>query len=277
MRLDVDPTTLERPATEPWFVTGRASQLDRYERCLRMIHGAGTTFRRALDVGCAQGHFTRLLAEFCDSVVGLDVSPVAIDGAKKLSGGRANVEFRCGGFEPDAFEGAAFDLVCALEVLYYFDGAERGRFIERVRRVLSPGGVFLMTVNVYGDSKRKSRELMAEVGDTFRIIEHDMVHRELFYRVELPLIALLEDIHYLRLWGEFSPEGKSPKLNSRLLTHVPALHRRSRLSARTYDALERVARRMLSSRALFRCFESLSRAVVSGRGRNQLILVAKPR
>jgi SAM-dependent methyltransferase len=277
MHLNVDPTTLERPATEPWFVTDRASQLDRYERCLRMIHSAGTSFRRALDVGCAQGHFTRRLAEFCDSVVGLDVSPVAIEGARELSEGHANVVFRCGGFDPAAFEGATFDLVCALEVLYYFDGAERSRFIEGVRSVLSPDGVFLMTVNVYGDSKRKRRELMAEVGETFMILQHDTVHRELFYRVELPLIALLEDIHYLRLWGEFNPDGTGPKLNTWFLARIPALQRPSRLSARAHDALQRVARRMLSSRALFRCFESASRALIPGRGRNQLILVAKPR
>src|SRR5438552_2723668 len=38
---------------------------------------------RALEIGCSEGVFTQLLAESCESLLALDLSPVALDRAKE--------------------------------------------------------------------------------------------------------------------------------------------------------------------------------------------------
>lgn len=74
----------------------------------------------ALEVGCAEGHFTVELARRADNVVALDISAIALRRAAErcAAAGLANVEFARHDIVADPLPGG-FDLVVCSELLYY--------------------------------------------------------------------------------------------------------------------------------------------------------------
>ena len=86
---------------------------------LTSVHG-----RRCLDIGCGEGHNTRLLAERAAQVVALDIVDTFIEAAESSDGGR---RIRCllGDGAQLPFRSSCFDAVTAFMSL--MDGAESGR------------------------------------------------------------------------------------------------------------------------------------------------------
>jgi len=79
----------------------------------------GVPARRVLDMGCGKGAFTSLLARPDREVVGVDVSPTAIEKARERA---PEIDFRVG--TTDDVEEVApgpFDLIVAMEVLSYVE------------------------------------------------------------------------------------------------------------------------------------------------------------
>src|SRR5262245_35262873 len=75
-------------------------------------------FGRALEIGCAEGHFTEALAPRVGHLVAVDISSVALARAKVRCRHLSNVEF----LELDAFRelpGGGYELIVCSEVLYY--------------------------------------------------------------------------------------------------------------------------------------------------------------
>ena len=54
----------------------------------------GRRYARMLEIGCGAGYLTRLLAPHADQIVALDISQTAIDRARALGAGQADVDFR---------------------------------------------------------------------------------------------------------------------------------------------------------------------------------------
>lgn len=94
--------------------------------------------RRALDVGCGQGEFTRRLAERVEQVEAIDSASAVVSRARTLSAGLANICFIDAEFLTYPLEVASYDFVSALAVLHHLPWAEA---IEKMKRVLRPGGV----------------------------------------------------------------------------------------------------------------------------------------
>lgn len=102
---------------------------------------------RAVEIGCAEGFFTLVLAERADSVEAVDISLVALERARRRLAGRANVSFH----EADARDwapNAPADLVVLGDVLYYLDKplvtAEFQAVLARIRGWLVPGGRLIL-------------------------------------------------------------------------------------------------------------------------------------
>ena len=84
---------------------------------LTIIDGVPT--RRVLDMGCGKGAFTSLLAGPGREVVGVDISPTAIEKARERA---PEIDFRVG--TTDDVEEVApgpFDVVVAMEILSYVE------------------------------------------------------------------------------------------------------------------------------------------------------------
>jgi SAM-dependent methyltransferase len=111
--------------------------------------------KRALDLACGIGRYSRLLIELgAVSVVGVDVSPVMIEGAREASKGDSRFEFRVADCSKplqawDEKDGP-FDVIFAGYLLNYASGEEEMLASWRnIHANLKPGGRFVaITINV---------------------------------------------------------------------------------------------------------------------------------
>lgn len=108
------------------------------ERVPLFVAAVGTG-KRVLDLGCRSGALTRRFLEG-NSVVGLDVDPVALEKAAALGiePVRADVE------EPLPLEDGSFDAVVAGELFEHLRFPDA--LVGEIRRVLRPGGVLVGSV-----------------------------------------------------------------------------------------------------------------------------------
>ena len=96
-------------------------------------------FRRALDVGCGEGRFCRMLKAEGVAAVGIDPTAALIDHARRLDPGG---DYRVEAAEALGFEDGAFDLV--VSYLSLIDIPDVRTAIAEMARVLAPGGRLLI-------------------------------------------------------------------------------------------------------------------------------------
>lgn len=134
-----------------------------------------------LDVGCGGGSTVRRLAALAPEgrVVGLDFSTASVavaqgTNAKEIAEGR--VLIARGTVAGLPFADSTFDLVTAVETHYYWPDLAAN--VREVRRVLKPGGTFLLIAETYRDGTmgRLSGMVMPLLGAA---LLSDMEHRDL--------------------------------------------------------------------------------------------------
>jgi SAM-dependent methyltransferase len=96
-------------------------------------------FGNALDVGCGEGRFCRMLAAEGIRTVGIDPTAALLETARQRDPGG---DYRAGRAEALDFPDAGFDLV--VSYLTLIDIPDFGRAIPEMARVLRPGGVLLI-------------------------------------------------------------------------------------------------------------------------------------
>jgi peptidoglycan/xylan/chitin deacetylase (PgdA/CDA1 family) len=128
-------------ATEdPWNYGSRYEQ-EKYERQLEILPAG--PIGRALELACAEGHFTRRLAPRVGHLTATDISAVAIGRARARCSDQPNVKFGVLDFSADTLPGE-MDLIVCSEVLYYLDDlAELRRIAKKLVEALAPGGSFI--------------------------------------------------------------------------------------------------------------------------------------
>lgn len=126
---------------DPWRFRTSGYEQDKYRVTLGAL--LRDTYETAIEVGCANGVFTRLLAARCRSLTALDASPVALDLAREACVGLPNVDFALGAI-PAAFLAGPFDLIVVSEVLYYLTAADVGLFARLCADRLDPGGEIVL-------------------------------------------------------------------------------------------------------------------------------------
>ncbi len=93
--------------------------------------------RRILDLGCGKGRFSRRLAEQGATVIGLDVSPAMLGAARGVDRVRGSARRL-------PFARASFDGVVAVEIFEHMPDESLDQACGEVRRVLRPGGTFVI-------------------------------------------------------------------------------------------------------------------------------------
>ena len=129
--------------------------------------------KRALDVGCGEGRFCRMLGQHGVKAIGIDPTPALIAAAhlRDVEG-----QYLEAGAELLPFADATFDLV--VSYLTLIDFADFGAAISEMVRVLKPGGALLIAcINSFNSA----------CGDTGWI--KDSAGRRLYY----PIDHYLED------------------------------------------------------------------------------------
>jgi peptidoglycan/xylan/chitin deacetylase (PgdA/CDA1 family) len=124
---------------DPWRLEAPYER-DKYRLTLAMVPAR---VKHALELGCAEGHFTEMLAGKVRKLSAADLSFIALSRARKRCAGRRNVEFT----QLDAFAGelgGPYDLVVCSELLYYAATEEAlSRGMRGIGRALRPGGHLL--------------------------------------------------------------------------------------------------------------------------------------
>lgn len=97
---------------------------------------------RVLELGCAVGSFTEVLATRASDVLALDVSQAAVDQVARRLQDQPNVRAAAMTI-PAEFPDETFDLVVASDVLYYLSVEELKRCVTRIELCLAAGGAFV--------------------------------------------------------------------------------------------------------------------------------------
>jgi 2-polyprenyl-3-methyl-5-hydroxy-6-metoxy-1,4-benzoquinol methylase len=111
-----------------------------------------TAQKRVLDIGCATGALLEKLASGGWDCAGVEISPSAAYARQKRGLDVRNVPL-----EECRFPAASFDLVLASHVIEHLN--DPAALLTEVRRVLSPGGYFLVTTpNISGFQAKLFRD-----------------------------------------------------------------------------------------------------------------------
>lgn len=94
---------------------------------------------KILDLCCGAGQTTQFLTRYSNDVTGLDVSPLAIERAKKNV---PQANYVVGAAEKMPLGDAQFDIVHTSAALHEMTPTQLQQIFEEVYRVLKPGGIF---------------------------------------------------------------------------------------------------------------------------------------
>lgn len=135
---------------------------------------------RALEVGAGTGTNAIWLAEHGFDVLGIDVSPLAVDAARaKLAGRTARCRFETRDFLTQPVGEGPFGFVFDRGCFHVFDEAEEQRtFAARVAEALAPGGLWLSLIGStegapreFGPPRRSARDICAAIEPVLEIVE----------------------------------------------------------------------------------------------------------
>lgn len=125
------------------------------------------SFKNALEVGSAEGVFTRELSRMAAKIIGLELSPVALARSRETFEGNTQISFVEADvriWEPEG-EGL-FDLIVLGDVLYYMDKPIVRKEFERVFKRLvgwvEPNGLILLAHGFAGDGEKAIRRSYRE-------------------------------------------------------------------------------------------------------------------
>jgi 2-polyprenyl-3-methyl-5-hydroxy-6-metoxy-1,4-benzoquinol methylase len=86
--------------------------------------------KSVLELGCGEGHLTQAIFHKARSVIAVDISDVAIARAKSLD--LRNARFETADLLETSLAG--YDVIAAIECIYYLSRQEQGAFLEKVAR-----------------------------------------------------------------------------------------------------------------------------------------------
>ncbi|MBW4459914.1 MAG: glycosyltransferase [Nodosilinea sp. WJT8-NPBG4] len=132
--------TLFASQPDPWKYTTDYEQT-KYEQTLQLL--PDKPLKNALELACAEGHFTAQLAPKVQSLLATDISEIAVERAARRCALFPHVRFQQLDMAADPLP-SALDLIVCSEVLYYIGGWKAlNRFAHKVASALTSGGYFL--------------------------------------------------------------------------------------------------------------------------------------
>lgn len=158
----------------PWD-TGQPEPL-----LVEFVTSGGALPDPALEIGAGTGTNAIWLAERGFDVLGVDVSPLAVERARARMEGRAlRCRFATLDFLAATPSGGPFQFVFDRGCFHVFDEPEeRQRFAARVAALLAPGGLWLSLIGStegspreVGPPRRSAREVMLAIEPALEIVE----------------------------------------------------------------------------------------------------------
>jgi predicted TPR repeat methyltransferase len=184
-------------APDPWRIQNAAFR----DKVLRVRLAKFIRGKTVLELGCGEGHITAAIFGDARGVTGIDISDVAIGRAKARH--LPNARFETADFLRTSFAG--YDVITAIECLYYLSPEEQEEFFVKAARE-HPGKPLLLSGPIIGENEHRRYFTHSGLLDTFRRHRYAVIeHRNLYIRrtgalstvaaalVRLPLGLLLMD------------------------------------------------------------------------------------
>jgi SAM-dependent methyltransferase len=133
---------------DPWGYGVNPSTVERFEAAIDLLNSArgDACFKRAWEIGCAEGRMTACLAQICERLFAVDYIPLALERARLRCRELGNVTFNEWDLKSDPTPGM-FDLIVITDVLGSLGGRRDIRCArDKVVSALAPSGYLL-----YGD------------------------------------------------------------------------------------------------------------------------------
>jgi peptidoglycan/xylan/chitin deacetylase (PgdA/CDA1 family)/SAM-dependent methyltransferase/GT2 family glycosyltransferase len=126
---------------DPWGY-GSAYEQEKYERQIAMLPAG--KIDRALELACAEGHFTVQLAPHVEHLLATDISSKALSRTQARCAKYSNIDYQVLDFSSEPIPGD-MDLIICSETLYYLaDEAELRKVAPAIVAALRPGGWLVM-------------------------------------------------------------------------------------------------------------------------------------
>ncbi|RJP72998.1 MAG: glycosyltransferase [Ignavibacteriales bacterium] len=176
---------------DPWNYTSEYERI-KYEQTLSLL--PEREIETALEIGCAEGTFTKMLAPKVKNLVASDISPTAIERSEQYCSDQNNIRFTLLDVYKENIPGR-FDVIICSEVLYYLDGVKELSIVaKKIADALNPNGVLIMAhANVIVDDPDKTgfdwnvKYGAKVIGKTFAAQRHLSIKKEIrtpLYRVQ---------------------------------------------------------------------------------------------
>jgi len=157
-------------------LTGWRLRLKRELRSLRKTAGL-KRLDHVLSIGCGDGQFEMMLAPFAKQITALDISPKAIEVAKRKAAktGITNIDFRCLSMSELRWE-EQYDAIICLAFLHHVRETDLPGFLYQSYAHLKPGGFFYsQDPNINGVLRKIGRATLGAQYDKY----HSPDEREL--------------------------------------------------------------------------------------------------
>ncbi len=119
-------------------------------------------YANALEIGCAEGAFTKKLAGLCKNIAAVDISKVAVERAKKNIHSGSNIAFIEADIRRWKPAPDLYDLIIAGDTLYYLDKSMVKNQFEDIfpmmKSWLKPAGRILLAHGFAGDDQQSGRK-----------------------------------------------------------------------------------------------------------------------
>ena len=122
---------------DPWGFRTRWYERRKYALTLAAL--SRPRYARALEIGCSIGVLSEQLALCCDELRCIDISPRAVDLARRRLAAFDSAHVDVGDLN-QRWPAGGFDLIVLSEVLYYLDDAGMRRAVDRLRESLTAHG-----------------------------------------------------------------------------------------------------------------------------------------
>ncbi len=126
---------------DPWHLATSGYEQSKYAATLAAL--PRDRYAAGLEIGCANGVFTRMLSDRCDALLAIEPVPAALAAAQRRNAQRGWIRF-AGMFVPAEWPSGTFDLIALSEVIDYLGADDIDRLAERVCASLMLGGDMIM-------------------------------------------------------------------------------------------------------------------------------------
>jgi SAM-dependent methyltransferase len=130
-----------RQTEDPWELETSTYEREKYAHTIGVL--GSRTYENALEIGCAKGVLTQMLAPHCDKLLAVDVSPTALRAARARCAAIDHVSFARMAF-PGLAPAPSFDLVVLSEVAYYWSDPDLLEAARWLGSHVTPNGEVLL-------------------------------------------------------------------------------------------------------------------------------------